>query len=157
MKGNTLQNRIAILTNITKWIKQLCNSNSHSYGLLYLSEKVYATYLTNHNKVIKNNLKINSSEATLSDYYHYKWGLIGVLSNYESPMSLHPAGRQLMLSALSINARKCVHAQKPSHLRHSRRNQARREEKERERQKRQRPGGCWKERQPNKTKTHRSN
>ena len=42
----------------------------------------------------------------------------------------------------------------PTPLRHSRINQARSEEEEKERQERQRPGGWWKERQPNKRKTH---
>ena len=43
----------------------------------------------------------------------------------------------------------------PTPVRHSLINQARSKEEEKESQERQRPGGWWKERQPNKTKTHR--
>ena len=54
-----------------------------------------------------------------------------------------------------MNARKCVHAQKPypsqafAHESSKARGRGKREE---ERQERQRPGGWWKERQPNKKK-----
>ena len=57
-----------------------------------------------------------------------------------------------MSSAHSMNARKCVHAQKRP-VRHSSMNQAREEEEEKERQERQRPGGLWKERQQKKKNT----
>ena len=60
-----------------------------------------------------------------------------------------------MSSAHSMNARKCVHAQKPypsqAFAHESSKVGGKREE---ERQERQRPVGLWKERQPNKTETH---
>ena len=65
-----------------------------------------------------------------------------------------------MSSTHSMNARKCVHAQKsnPSQaFAHESSKVGGRGKREEERQERQRPGGWWKERQPNKTKTHRRN
>ena len=60
-----------------------------------------------------------------------------------------------MSSAHSMNARKCVHAQKPypsQAFAHESSKVGGRGKREEERQERQRPGGWWKERQPNKTK-----
>ena len=41
------------------------------------------------------------------DYYYNKWGLIGVISNY------YKDTKRTAREAHSMNARKCVHAQKP--------------------------------------------
>ena len=64
-----------------------------------------------------------------------------------------------MQESVSMNARKCVHAQKPcpsQAFAHESSKVGGRGKRE-ERQERQRPGGWWKERQPNKTKTHLRN
>ena len=60
-----------------------------------------------------------------------------------------------MQESVSMNARKCVHAQKPcpsQAVAHESSKVGGRGKREEERQERQRPGGWWKERQPNKTK-----
>ena len=70
---------------------------------------------------------------------------------------LHAAGRPPTSSIHSMNARKCVHAQKPfpsQAFAHESSKVGGREKREEERQERQRPGGWWKERQLHKTKTH---
>ena len=65
-----------------------------------------------------------------------------------------------MQESVSMNARKCVHAQKPypsQAFAHESSKVGGRGKREEERQERQRPGGWWKERQPNKTKIHLRN
>ena len=62
--------------------------------------------------------------------------------------SMQQADYQLMSSALSMNARKCVHAQKPNSFQvfaHESSKAGERGKREEERQERQRPGGFWKE------------
>ena len=83
-----------------------------------------------------------------------------VIALYKAPIrheenKLHAAGRLPMSSTHSMNARKCVHAQKPypsQAVAHESSKVGGRGKREEERQERQRPGGWWKERQPNKTK-----
>ena len=67
--------------------------------------------------------------------------------------SMQQADYQPMSSAHSMNARKCVHAQKPypsQAFAHESSKVGGRGKREEERQERQRPGGWWKEKQPNK-------
>ena len=110
---------------------------------------------------------------TIVEFIYYTQGLIGVLTNYiywgpiieENKSKIGQERNSMQQGRLYQYHRPTPWMQEsvsmhksPTPVKHSRMNQARSEEEEkRGRQESERPGGWWKKRQPNKTKTYLRN